>query len=304
MRNNHHCINRNINRNINHNINRNKKKNNKKTGCKNGLMIFCRSLLLACLLFLFPAGNLPVLAQEERPRLIQTTTPGEEWEAVTALDILQVCPAAEEGETGLLRAQEANLPAIVQIDTEHYRGSGVIFEITRDYVIILSNKHLLEYDNGARVTFHEGRQVQAETIRLSDRYDMGIVTVSCESIPQEERMRLKRICFNSECSANMESGDDLFIIGSREGPGANVYVGTIADPWWYSPDFNTHMLFNHCNAEHGISGGGTFDVHGHYLGMLSAGNGSDTLSLPLTTILEEYPVLTEGLLDSREREAQ
>lgn len=292
MRNNHNCINR--------NRNRNQKINNKKTDGKNGYMAVCRSLLLACLLFLCPAGKLPVLAQEERPRLIQTTTPGEEWEAVTALDILQVGPTAEEGERGLLQAQEANLPAVVQIDTGHYRGSGVIFEITGDYVIILSNKHLLEYDNGARVTFHGGRQVQAEAIRLSTRYDMGIVTVSCENIPQEERMRLKRICFNSECSANTESGDDLFIIGSREGPGANVYVGTIADPWWYSSDFNTHMLFNHCNAEHGISGGGTFDVHGHYLGMLSAGNGSDTLSLPLTTILEEYPVLIQELDDSRD----
>lgn len=257
---------------------------------------FVSTVLLCCVLT-GTAGMSRVQAQERGVcRLIQTTTPEEEWEAVTALDILQVSPIQEEqGTTGLVRAKEANLQAVVRIDTDHYMGSGVIFEITQDTIVILTNKHLLEYDDGAKVTFPGGRQAQAAQIRLSDNFDMGIVTVPAGSVPFEERMCLRRVCWSTECSAQAQSGDDMFIIGSREGPGANVYMGTIADSWWYSEDFGMHMIYNYCNAEHGISGGGTFDRHGHYLGMLSAGNGAETLSLPLVTILAEYTALTEGL---------
>lgn len=38
-----------------------------------------------------------------------------------------------------------------------------------------------------------------------------------------------------------------------------------------------------------MSGGGTFDAYGNFVGMLSGGTGGDeTVSLPVTAILEEY----------------
>lgn len=273
------------------------KKVAKRIRLKKGLLSMMCSVIVLYGLLISRASAMTVWAQEEnKPHLIQSTTLQEEWEAVTALDILQVLPVENSGEAeGLLQAQEANLASSVRIDNEQYRGSGVIFEITQEYIILMSNKHLLEYGDKTEVTFIGDRQVPAEAVCVSERYDMGIVAVACESLEQEERMQLRRVCWDSECSAQAESGDELFIIGSKEGPGTNVYVGTIKDPWWYSEDFATYMLYNDCNAEHGISGGGTFDSHGHYLGMLSAGNGLETLSLPLLPILEEYPVLLEKL---------
>ena len=47
------------------------------------------------------------------------------------------------------------------------------------------------------------------------------------------------------------------------------------------------MIYNYCKAKGGMSGGGTFDEHGHYIGMVTGGYDDETASLPLSIILEE-----------------
>lgn len=251
-------------------------------------------LLLMLCLWTMPQALLPVQAEEakDRPRLIQTTTMQEEWESLVELDILQVMPTLEEN---LKKAEQVNLPAVVRIEVGNYLGSGVIFEITKERIIIISNKHLLEHGEGGRVTFYHGVETGGSDIRVSKHYDFGLISVPCSNLKLEQLMSLRRVTFDQECSAQMEQGDELVVIGSKDGPGQNIYEGTLIDAWWYSTDFAAYMLYNNCKAQPGISGGGTFDAHGHYLGMLSAGNGTETLSLPLVTILSEYHSLSDGL---------
>ena len=49
-----------------------------------------------------------------------------------------------------------------------------------------------------------------------------------------------------------------------------------------------YMIYNYCKAKAGMSGGGTYDEHGHCIGMITGGLADETASLPMQSIREEW----------------
>ena len=86
-------------------------------------------------------------------------------------------------------------------------------------------------------------------------------------------------------------------MGSTDGVACNIYEGMVADPWYYFDEFGSYMIYNYCKAKAGMSGGGTYDEHGHCVGMITGGHDEETASLPVQNILEEWNKLeSQGLL--------
>lgn len=244
-------------------------------------------LILTFLLCLFGAGR--AQAGESGGHLIQTTTEKEEKQALLNLKLLDAEAGMEEN---VQKAEQENRPCVVRISMGAFYGSGVILDIAEDGVVIATNKHVLQYGDTGRVAFEKGFEAEGRVWAVSGSYDVGFLTVPWEELSVEEFRRLRKVAVSRACGEELAYGDEIFIIGSEDAAADCAYEGSVIDAWWYIEDFGSYMIYTDCYGKPGMSGGGTFDAHGHYIGMLTGGNGENTASLPLNVILEEYERLS------------
>ena len=124
---------------------------------------------------------------------------------------------------------------------------------------------------------------------VSETLDIGFMQVPLSLLEREDWMMLRFADKDEKNYQLLLPGDEIFVIGSATGTGNDYYEGTIGNVSYYFPEFEANMLYGYCQAVPGMSGGGTFDKEGHFIGMLTAGTASGEIaSLPLETILEEY----------------
>lgn len=215
--------------------------------------------------------------------MVQTVTPADEYRGLVHLGLL----GTEVNDNGdMSQSVRDVMPAIVQIRVGNFWGSGVILEIGEDDLLLVTNRHVLDHPSDmAYVRFYSGASGASRDMVCSDRYDLGFIRMDISDWSYEERRKLRFV--NTDSEEQLGRGDDIFLVGSTDGVACNVYVGTVADPWYYFEEFGSHMIYNYCKAKGGMSGGGTFDEHGHYVGMVTGGYDDETASLPLATILEE-----------------
>lgn len=179
---------------------------------------------------------------------------------------------------------------IVRIDVDGLYGSGVIWEMGEEEVVIASNRHLLEtWDEGSFVTFGNGKKAGGEIVGLSEKSDIGFVSVEIEDIGYEAALGLRAVEQSEAVYKSMDAGERIFIVGSSDGVGETMYEGTFQNGWWYIEEFDAYMILGFCYGKPGMSGGGTFDACGNFIGMMSGGTGGDEIvSLPVTVMMEEY----------------
>ncbi len=241
------------------------------------------ALACICGAFVFPLGR--TCAREETlGPLIQVTTPADEYLGLVHLGLL----VSRENYNGDVSQSIQNvMPSIVQIRTGNLLASGIILEVGENTLLIASNRHQLGQQVYSTVSLYNGAQVSARRIYLSDNYDVGFVLADISQLSYEKRTLLRSIAIQENCNAQLRKGSEIFMVGSTDGVACNISEGIVADPWYYFDEFGSHMLYNYCKAKPGMSGGGTFDVHGHCVGMITGGYEGETASLPMRCILEE-----------------
>lgn len=241
--------------------------------------------------------------------LIQATNVVEEYEALVRLGFFNtgewrspacgqpdVTKCEQETEAQQLFSRLANETAyekacgsVVQINMGTYYGSGVLWDIREDQLVIVSNTHLLKEGETGEVTFRSGTKVQGAVVGFSDTKDIGFMEVPLLDLDREDWMLLRFADKDIENYDSLQAGDYLFVVGSATGTGQDFYEGTIGNVSYYFPEFGSDMLYGYCKAMPGMSGGGTFDRAGHFIGMLTAGTRKDEIaSLPVEFVVEEY----------------
>lgn len=277
----------------------------KKLLCRMAILFFC--MTAPCMKA--RAGSDFSDYETEKHPLIQATNVVEEYEALVRLGFFNTgewgSPAC--GQTGITRkeqeteaqqllsrlanetAYEKACGAIVQINMGTYYGSGVLWDIRDDQLVIVSNYHLLKEGETGTVIFRSGTKVQGVVVGLSDTKDIGFMEVSLLDLEREDWMLLRFADKNLKNYDTLQAGDHLFVVGSATGAGQDYYEGTIGNVSYYFPEFGSDMLYGYCKAMPGMSGGGTFDETGHFIGMLTAGTAEDEIaSLPVEFVVEEF----------------
>ncbi len=192
-------------------------------------------------------------------------------------------------------------PALVQLyrgnSTGYSAGSGYIIEITEDTVYICSNRHVVESRDRWDVYFFDGTKVKGEPLGCSDAYDVGVVTVDRDDIPQELLDRLMTVHIDRSYWSGLN--DQRIDVGlervDRQGGIQHTSLGTLIKIkqyfYWYDQKEHTEVTLK---LEHGDSGSAVVDGHGNLIGMAYAYSSSPRRywCVPLDAILDCYEEIT------------
>lgn len=178
--------------------------------------------------------------------------------------------------------------SIVKIDMGEISGSGVVFTIDEDEIVIVSSGHLLEqYDSGI-VTFSNGAIAVGWVQGISSASDVGFMTVLISDLDEEKTSRIETVKYDLEYFEKITDGTEIFQVGSTSGVAADFYLGSISAKEWYFEEFDSYMLYNFCKATPGMSGGGCFTNDGKLIGLVSGSYMEESCALPLPAIIEAY----------------
>lgn len=239
-------------------------------------------------------ASLSVYALELPPHLIQTVTDRDIYEGMLELGFLET-PVLETPDCGLAYENVKNCVVRVQMGNAH--GSGIIWEMTPEEIVIVTNKHVLDYWNekNSYVHFLGGYDVDAQILGVSKQYDIGFLIVDSGQFNYMELQELRSARADLDVYEELEQGDIMFSIDSgSKTESAQYYEGTVEDTHRYIEDFEAYMLYGHGFAKAGMSGGGTFDGRGFLIGMTTGGTlQNETAGVPLPDIIEAYEEIME-----------
>lgn len=230
----------------------------------------------------------------EMRHLIQVTSLEEDYRGAAKLGLL-VTRRTVGGE--MQEAFENVLCSCVRVKVEGHYGSGSIYKMLEDEIIIVTNRHVLQYWNeDSYVTFFNGRTAGGTLLGTSQEADLGFIRIPTAGFTYEELLAFRNIRISQppEDGAASEKapdeGSELFMIDIASKWNAPVMMqGQLISPRTYLEDFQTEMLYAKGEAIPGMSGGGIFDAYGTYLGMLTGATlQTEIAAVPAETISQEY----------------
>lgn len=250
------------------------------------------------------------LVTEEQAR-VTVASPGElqemiggrrinRWEDVI-LGAPNLYDAGVMAEDDLEAALDYMRPALVQLyhekDNGYSAGSGYIMEITENTVYICSNRHVAEKYDSWDVFFYDGTRVDGKHLGSSGEYDVGVVTVEREDIPEELQNQLMTVHIDKSYWNRLD--DQMVELGlervDREGGILHVTTGNLIKVKqlfeWYDRKDHTEVTVE---LEHGDSGSAILDGRGNLISMAYAYS-TDPVRywcIPLDGILECYEEIT------------
>lgn len=260
--------------------------------CRIKSKISCVIIFLSCLSGMYQT----VQAREtyDPPHLIQTVNDQDIYEGLVALGLLECSTLEEEN---LSQSYEMVKNCVVRVNMGNAYGSGVIWRLTEDSVIIATNEHVLAYwdDMTGFLHFPQGYYLNASVLGISEFYDVGFLRADTEALGYEQLGGLRFVSADEEIYEGLAPGDAMFSVGAGVAIGAVEYhEGTVEAPWQYIEDFESDMLYGHGFARTGMSGGGVFDGYGHFIGLLTGGTQRNEIAaVPLPCVAEAWEEVME-----------
>ncbi|MCI9465080.1 MAG: trypsin-like peptidase domain-containing protein [Lachnospiraceae bacterium] len=254
-------------------------------------------LLLNFILAVVSAGQPLQTEEAEPPHLIQTVTEQDIYEGLIWLGALETAVSEEKD---CEKAYGNVKGSVVLLHMEDIYGSGVIWDLTPDYVIIASSRHVLEYweETSGYVRFSQGYFTPGKILYISQEYDVAFLAVDNTEFTYRQLEEMRYVHRDISLYQTLQAGDEMFSVGAdvenTEVP--LYYKGSIADAWMYIEDFGEYMIYGYGQAEPGMSGGGVFDAKGNLIGLLTGATpDGETAALPLPVIMEAYESARGGL---------
>lgn len=169
------------------------------------------------------------------------------------------------------------LGSCVRIQAEEHHGSGSIYQILEDEIIIVTNYHVLQYWNeDSYVTFFNGTVSNGRIITVSEQADVGFLSVKTGFLEDKELEGLHAVEVSEHV---LTRGDVLYMVDiASDVWQPEVYEGQVLEPCKYLDEFGMEMLYGESLFKPGMSGSGIFDGEGKYVGMLTAGTDQNEIA--------------------------
>ncbi|MFN0249403.1 MAG: trypsin-like peptidase domain-containing protein [Kofleriaceae bacterium] len=152
---------------------------------------------------------------------------------------------------------------------DRWNGSGIVIARDGNYIAILTNRHVVESDDRARLAALEAMTVTGEAIRPSClwRATRGIDLALIEGYVSKP----DAVGIASIGAGTGKVGAEVFAIGNPLGLAWSYSAGTLGAVrhWTTTEGLSVKILQTDANIAPGSSGGGLFHRDGHLLGVIS-----------------------------------
>ena len=241
--------------------------------------------------------------EEKQLHLIQATTFEDDYKGMAELG-LAYTPYLEEAD--LQKAFQNVLCSCVRFQVKGHYGSGSIYKMTENEIILVTNRHVLQYwDEDSYVTFFNGRVSEGTALGVSEKADVGFVSIPVGKFTYEELLFFRGVRMERENAGENKENDRIAVPKSNteffmadmasEWNEPVMKQGKVIEPVIYLEDFQAEMLYGNGDAIPGMSGCGVFDGHGYYLGKLSGGTlQSEVAAVPAQTIYVQYEEIVKN----------
>ena len=168
------------------------------------------------------------------------------------------------------KAQEQAERSIVRLDVQgngaEYFGSGVIWDVAEEGIVIVTSRHLLEEGELLRVVLPDGRETSGKTEGLCQVKDIGFVVVP-EDLPEKEKVNgassdaaektMLVVSLHQRIFDTLDAESPLVVLGcSEDGVGDEARHAVLKDKAWFREEFGSDIMVLECEAKPGMSGGG------------------------------------------------
>ena len=173
------------------------------------------------------------------------------------------------------------LGSCVKIYTNIGYGSGMVYCINDDEVIIATAAHVLEgFDENARIEFCNGQSSPGLLCDVDEILDVGIVSVLKSNVNEETLESIREVnitqdAFEQEPSYANQKCTEYCVMYDLFGENGIIkkVPGKVTSMSEYVYEYDRHMLCGlNADVTEGMSGCPIFTEDGHLLGMLQAGN--------------------------------
>ncbi|MCQ2498257.1 MAG: serine protease [Lachnospiraceae bacterium] len=193
-----------------------------------------------------------------------------------------------------MREQELSLQ--VKIHTVSTEGTGIIIDVKGKEAVVASPYHVIkDYDDAAYIELADKGKVKGAILGFIEDRDIAFLTIDTEDSALIKNVEEKV----KDSAANLLNTDEEKSIKAKKVHAYNLYEngqrydGTIEEDKTYLYDLEqTMMLINICAYE-GMSGAGLYDDDANVLGMIIAGNGSQTAAIGMHDVYDYYLRITE-----------
>lgn len=173
----------------------------------------------------------------------------------------------------------------VQLQGPQYLGSGVVWSVEEDVLVIATAAHVTEGNSPMTVQFEQGEPLETRLRYVSEQVDVAFVEVSLQEL-ETQGIFWQVARQDKEVCDQLEAGQALWIMGSIEEAADRTYDGSVTQPWIYLEDFGNYMLLGHAYAIPGVSGGGVFTREGILVGILCGGDDADQIAVLPWSVME------------------
>lgn len=252
------------------------------------------TVILLCCALLSPTGRVCAKEPSLPPHLIQTVSSQDIYEGMRTLGML-TSPLLEEADPAA--AYENVKECVVFLDMGTAYGSGIIYRLTADAVIIATNRHVLEYwdETTGVVRFPQGFFVNAAALGSASESDVGFLRVENTQLGFETLITLRSVCTDGKVSDDGVTQIEGFLVGMDRREQEPVFHEVILEKEErYIELFQGEMIYGYGFAKEGMSGGGIFDGRGRLLGLLAGGTYQNEIAgVPAGTVEAAYLEVVE-----------
>lgn len=119
-------------------------------------------------------------------------------------------------------------PAILQIFCGNFRGSGVVWEMTDEEVVVAGSGHLLKNGETCEVLCYAGVYYEAKVERILGDCDVGFAVFPISAL-REDEVELTAVMPSARKAEEFVRGEELIVYGSMDSVAENFVKGYIIE---------------------------------------------------------------------------
>lgn len=147
------------------------------------------------------------------------------------------------------------------------QGSGVIFQINDENVMVVTNEHVVDGASDVMVTLYDNKQVSASIVGIDSETDLAVIKIHKKDIPKE--ILNKIVAAKLGNSDKLKVGETAIAMGNPMGYNNTVTVGVISalNREIELPDKKLKLVQTDAAINPGNSGGALVNIKGEVIGI-------------------------------------